>query len=231
MRGQPEPRRRGDEFSSCLRAMRPHARLSASAVASCSADSAWSARRAASASGLEAGRNRLDALALARKYKPREVGAKRRPPIRVPQGRRHVLHIKRKPNSLPTPSALRSTGPLDCIRRPSAAFDRFRDPSPVGGVSPLVLTAASEARGRDGLLRRTPPQRPLPLRAGRRAPPPPPVRSSSISSGDGGARPEAASYSRGACALPCAIKPHGGRATENGCGENATPLKPASAAN
>ncbi len=45
---------------------------------------------------LDAGRYRLDAFSLAGKNEPHTVGAKRRTPIRVPQGRRHVLHIRRK---------------------------------------------------------------------------------------------------------------------------------------
>jgi hypothetical protein len=58
--------------------------------------------RALDAAGLDASRYRLDALALARKNKPRTVGAKWRSPIRVPKGRRHVLHIKRKPGLAPS---------------------------------------------------------------------------------------------------------------------------------
>ena len=42
--------------------------------------------RALNPAGLDAGCNRLDALALAGKDKPLAIGAKRRPPIRVPQG-------------------------------------------------------------------------------------------------------------------------------------------------
>src|SRR5208283_5248837 len=59
--------------------------------------------RALDPAGFDAGRYRLDALALAGKNEPRTVGAKWRPPIRVPQGRRHVLHIRRK-SSLASPA-------------------------------------------------------------------------------------------------------------------------------
>src|SRR5580704_8475686 len=59
--------------------------------------------RALDAAGLDAGRYRLHALPLAGKNEPRTVGAKWRPPIRVPQDRRHVLHIRRK-SSLASPS-------------------------------------------------------------------------------------------------------------------------------
>ena len=51
--------------------------------------------RALNPAGLDAGCNRLDALALAGKDKPFAVGAKWRPPIRVPQARRQVLQIRR----------------------------------------------------------------------------------------------------------------------------------------
>src|SRR5580704_16993700 len=59
--------------------------------------------RALDAAGLDAGRHRLHALPLAGKNEPRTVGAKWRPPIRMPQDRRHVLHIRRK-SSLASPS-------------------------------------------------------------------------------------------------------------------------------
>jgi hypothetical protein len=51
--------------------------------------------RALNPAGLDAGCNRLDALALAGKHKPFAVGAKRRPPICVPQARPQVLQIRR----------------------------------------------------------------------------------------------------------------------------------------
>src|ERR1700735_3819039 len=52
--------------------------------------------RALNAAGFDAGRHRLPALPIAGKNEPRTVGADRRTPIRVPQARRHVLHVRRK---------------------------------------------------------------------------------------------------------------------------------------
>ena len=52
--------------------------------------------RALDAAGFDAGRYRLNALSIAGKNEPRTVGAKWRPPIRVPQGRRDMLNVRRK---------------------------------------------------------------------------------------------------------------------------------------
>jgi hypothetical protein len=53
--------------------------------------------RTLDAAGLDAGRYRLNALALARKNEPRTKRAKRRAPIRMPQVRCHPLHVRRRP--------------------------------------------------------------------------------------------------------------------------------------
>jgi hypothetical protein len=52
--------------------------------------------RALDAAGFDAGRYRLDALSIAGKNEPGTVGTKWRPPIRVPQGRRDRLNVRRK---------------------------------------------------------------------------------------------------------------------------------------
>src|SRR5208283_2246940 len=52
--------------------------------------------RALDAAGLDPGGHRLDALSLAGKNEPCTVRPKWRPPIRVPQSRRHVFNVRRK---------------------------------------------------------------------------------------------------------------------------------------
>ena len=72
--------------------------------------------RALDAVGFDAGRYRFDALTIAGENEPRTVGAKWRPPIRVPQARRDMLNVRRKPRLASLPISFSIHRPLR-IRR------------------------------------------------------------------------------------------------------------------